>query len=139
MSTEQNKAIVRRVVDEVWNTVDMALLGEVFATDYVCHAPDQDGDREDYKTVVADIWLAAFPDTHLTIDDMVGEGDMLATRFTAVGTHQKEWLGVPATGKVTKMVGMVFSRFADGKIVEEWFLDDIAGALRQIGAIPEPE
>jgi len=132
---EQNKADIRRVIDEVWNRGNMAFLDDVCAPDYVCHMPGQDLDREGYKGM-AQSWLTVVPDNHVTIEDMVGEGDMLAFRYTMMGTHQKAWLGVSATGRRVRMVGMGFSRLADGKIVEEWFLDDIAGVLRQVGATP---
>lgn len=80
----------------------------------------------------------AFPDLHITVDDMIGEGDTIAWRLTVTGTHQSEFRGVPPTGREVTFGAQYFFRFEDGKIVERWTNFDRLGVLIQIGAIPAP-
>jgi steroid delta-isomerase-like uncharacterized protein len=83
-------------------------------------------------------YLAAFPDARFTIDDQFAEGDRVATRWTARGTHQGELAGISATGKEVTVTGLTFSRFEGGKIVEDWLIWDTLGMLVQLGAVPAP-
>ena len=77
-----------------------------------------------------------FPDIHMTAEDFVAEGDKVASRFEAQGTHNVEFSGVPATGKAVTVSGINIMRIADGKIVEHWVQYDVMGMMQQIGAIP---
>jgi steroid delta-isomerase-like uncharacterized protein len=88
------------------------------------------------------VWFGnAFPDLSCTVEDQVAEGDKVVSRWTLRGTHQGEFFGVPASGKRVEMSGIQVDRFAEesGKIVEEWAEFDLLGAMRQMGAIPEPQ
>ena len=82
------------------------------------------------------MFLKAFPDLHLTVEDMIAEGDKVVTRFTSRGTQTGAFMGIPPTGKQVTVSSIVIARIADGKIVEEWGLDDQMGMLQQLGVIP---
>lgn len=81
-------------------------------------------------------WRRAFPDWHSTLEEMVAEGDVVAGRWTGRGTHRGELQGIPATGKAVEAPGVVFYRFAGGRIVEFRGHFDIAGLMRQLGVFP---
>lgn len=84
-------------------------------------------------------WRDAFTEFHVTLDDLIAEGDEVAYRWTARGTHQGEFLGAASTGKKVTTTGMVFFRFTAGKISEGWTNWDVLGLMQQIGAIPAPK
>jgi len=134
---EANKAIARRVFEEFWNQGDLDVADEIFATDYVAHSPPNPEIRglEDFKQV-ASMYSAALPDIHYAVEDQIAEGDKVATRWTATGTHQGEFMGLPPTGEQVKATGISISRIASGKIVEERVNADFLGFMQQFGAIP---
>ena len=78
----------------------------------------------------------AFPDIHWVIEEMLGEGEKVFSRFTWHGTHRSEFFGVPATGKQITVKGMVVDRGVAGKMGESQFLMDCLRMMRQLGAIP---
>jgi steroid delta-isomerase-like uncharacterized protein len=138
MSTEDNKAKARRIIEEGWNQGNTAVFDELFAADYVGHDPSgpvhgPEGFKQLYAT-----YRAAFPDTHLTIEDQIAEGDKVVARWTASGTNQGPLMGIPPSGKRVTITGITITRFARGKIEEDWFNYDTLGMLQQIGAIPMP-
>jgi len=138
MSTEENKVNERRLVEEGWNQGNTAVFDELFAADYLGH--DTSGPMhgpEGFKQFYA-TYRTAFPDTHLTIEDQIAEGDTVASRWTATGTHQGPLMGIPPSGKRVRVTGITISRYASGKIAEEWFSYDTLGMLQQIGAVPAP-
>ena len=133
--SEQNKARIRRVIEEVYNRGDLALVDEVAASELVIHAGSQDiRGREGAKQYVAAL-RAGFPDLRFTIEDQVAEGDMVVTRWTARGTHGGEFQGVPATGREVRMAGTDIDRIVGGKVVECWTHVDELGLMRQLGAV----
>jgi predicted ester cyclase len=79
----------------------------------------------------------AFPDLHFTLEDMIAEGDKVAYRFTARGTHMGDFLGIAATGKQIVVAGTVITRIDAGKFQEDWETIDMLGLMQQLGAIPE--
>jgi steroid delta-isomerase-like uncharacterized protein len=136
MSTEDNKATDRRFIEEGWNQGNTAVFDELLAADYVGHDPSgpmhgPEGFKQLYVT-----YRTAFPDTHLTIEEQIAEGDMVASRWTATGTHQGPLMGIPPSGKRVTIAGITITRFASGKPAEAWFNYDTLGMLQQIGAIP---
>ena len=138
MSTEDNKAAIRRGIEEVWNQKNVAIVDEIAAPDYVSHSPTMTTHGlEQYKQLVM-MYFAAFPDLHLTIEDEIAEGDKVVTRVTARGTHQGSFMGIPPTGKHAVVTGIVIDRFANGKTVEAWTNLDDLGLLQQLGVIPVP-
>jgi steroid delta-isomerase-like uncharacterized protein len=142
MSTEDNKALVRRLIDEVWNQGNLALFDELYTPDFIFHDPGlpQVRTREEDKQWIAGI-LNAFPDFHITIEDLIAEGDQVVVRLTALGTNTGE-LGTPAphpaTGKHVTITGNVIARVANGQFVEIWHQVDWLGLFQQLGVIPAP-
>jgi steroid delta-isomerase-like uncharacterized protein len=142
MSTEQNKTLVRRYWEEVWNNGNLAAVNQLIATDFDGHPlpgePDVGRGPAGQKQLVG-MYRTAFPDLRMTIEDLTAEGDRVAVRWTARGTQTGEMMGIPATGKPTTVTGMVLNRLADGKIAEGWGNFDALGMLQQLGVIPTPE
>jgi len=137
MSVEENKSLSRRFLEEVWNKGNLALVDELLATDHVYRGPsgkDVHG-REEYKQRVSEI-RSAFPDIHITIDDVIAEGDKIAYRWTATATHKGEFRGIQPTGKKMTIWGIFFEHIVDGKFVESWERYDTLGLMRQLGVIP---
>ena len=81
----------------------------------------------------------AFPDVRVTVEDQVAEGEEVATRYTLVGTHRGELMGIPPTGNPVEIVGVAIDRLANGKIVESWDNYDALGMMQQLGVIPAPD
>ena len=131
MSTEQNKAIFRRLVDEVINTRNMDAADALMSPDYIGHFPGLPPVQglEAWKQLASGAYLSAFPDLHSTLEDVVTEGDKVVGRFTSRATHKDPLMGIPASGKPVTFGSIVIQRFADGKIVEEWHQDDMLGIL----------
>jgi steroid delta-isomerase-like uncharacterized protein len=140
MSAEENKTIVRRVFDEVINKGDLNVVDEVIASDYVYRSPGSPELRgpEGFKQLIM-MYRSAFPDLHLDVDELIAEGNTVVSRWTGRGTHEGEFMGIPPTGKQVSVTGVVISRFAGGKAVEDWELIDALTMLQQLGAIPAPE
>ena len=138
--SEENKALARRVVEEVWNQGDVGVVDETFAPDYREHnpRPGQDVGIDGYKGGVA-MMRSAFPDLHLDLQDIVAEGDRVAIRYTLHGTHDGELIGLAPSGKRVSSDGMVSARVKDGRIVERWGVQDMVTLLQQIGAFPAPQ
>jgi steroid delta-isomerase-like uncharacterized protein len=85
------------------------------------------------------MFLAAFPDAHLTVEDELAERNIVAARWTYQGTHKGEFMGMPTTGRQVSVKGMNFFRIVDGKIVENWSSFDMLSLLQQLGVIPAME
>ena len=136
MTIEQNKALIRRFYDEVWNKGNLDVAAEVFTEDYVRHDL-RPGTAllgpEGQKRIAAD-FRAAFPDLHMTVDFMLAEGDLVAARWTNEGTNTGPWGGVPPTGKHIRFCGVNIFRIANGKVVEIWNHRDDLGVMQQTGA-----
>ncbi len=135
-----NKDLVRRFAQEVLNDGNMAALEELVAADLVNHSPPPGvpADREGLRAFVLG-QRAAFPDFQMTVEDLIAEADKVVLRFTARGTHQGTFAGIPPTGKQVSISGINIYRVAGGKIVEAWAERDTFGMLRQLGAIPSPK
>src|SRR5919107_2052255 len=129
---EKNKALVRRFVEAQWEK-DLAALKQMMAPDFVDHSvlPGQGTTREDYLHDVAED-QAASPDAQLSIEDQISEGDKVTTRLAIHGTHDQEmFTGMPPTGVELKFTGIIITRVAGGKIVEEWSEGTYAYELAQ--------
>ena len=140
MSTEQNKASVRRLMEEVFNRGKTSLVDELFAPDFVEHEelpPGIPPGREAVKQLPA-IFRSAFPDFKVTIDDVIAEGDKVAVRSTWSGTHKGEFMGIAPTGKSVSFGVFDIIRIAGGKFVEHWGQMDNMGMMQQLGVIPAP-
>ena len=140
MSTEVNKAIVRRFVDEVQSKGNIDAIDELCSPGFVNHSapPGVPSNCEGVKQVTA-MFRQAFPDSYFTIEDMVAEGDKVATRKTFHGTHQGEFMGIPPTGQQVSIGLIDIVRIVDGKVVEHWSMGDNLGMMQQLDIIPTPE
>jgi steroid delta-isomerase-like uncharacterized protein len=138
MSTEDNKAVIHRLVDGL-NQHDAAVVDEVCAPDFAYHDPanPQVHSREDFKQFVTAM-IGAFPDLHFSIEDILAEGDRVAYRYTLRATHSGSWRGAPPTGKPITVTAISISRIHEGKIAEGWTNTDALGLVQQLGLIPAP-
>ncbi len=138
MSTEQHKAMDRRVYEEVWNGGNLAVIDELVAANYVDHDQEPTGALEGLEGLKQSVTMyrTAFPDVHFTVEDQIAEGDRVVTRWTARGTHQDAFMGIPPTGKQAMVTGISITRVASGKVVEGWTNFDALGLLHQLGAVP---
>jgi steroid delta-isomerase-like uncharacterized protein len=138
MSSEQNKAIVRRILEEPWKG-NLGVVDELVASDYVGHdpaSPEPLRGPEGVKEFIA-TYRTAFPNARITVEQQLAEGDMVATRWSARGTHDGELMGIQPTGKQVTVSGLTISRLFGGKIVEEYQNWDALGLLQQLDAVPE--
>ena len=136
---EINKAIVQRYVDEIQNGHSLEALDSIFADDFVDHMASSgglfvggmDGLKRGYAT-----FLNAFPDLHVTVEDMIAEGDKVVAYKTLTGTHRGTHLGISATDKRVQYQIISIYGIKNGKITEYWGLQDEMSLLRQFGVIP---
>ena len=140
MATDENKAIVRRYLQEVVSLGQFERTGEFVADTYVRHDPSQPAEVRGLAALAAlNVRLRApIPDLQLTIEDLLAEGDKVVTRLVARGTHRGELQGLAPTGRPVVATAIVIHRLAGGKIVEEWVQMDTLGLLQQLGAVPAP-
>ncbi len=140
MSAEETKAVARRINDEVWNQGDLDVIDELIADDAVISivgAPQEIRGPAGFREFVT-MYRTAFPDLRITIDEQIGEGDVVVNRWTATGTHEGELMGIAATGKQATTAGININRISGGKLVQGWGIFDQLGLLQQIGAIEVP-
>jgi steroid delta-isomerase-like uncharacterized protein len=140
MSTEENKALVRRYNEEVWSRGNVDAVDEMIAADLLWG--NEHVNAEGVKQFVTTI-RSVFPDFQVTIEDMIAEGDKVAVRMTHRATHLGEWkdspIGtIPPTGKQVAYTGIVVYRIANNRIVEDRAELDMLSLLQQLGAIPAP-
>jgi steroid delta-isomerase-like uncharacterized protein len=137
--SEQNKAVVRRIVEDHWNEKNPALIGELFAPNCAFQTPDGALQGEDGARLLYNAYATAFPDFRLTTDDMLADGNKVVVRYTFTGTHSGPLAAVPASGKHANVQGIVIFRLSGGKADEVHFLWDKFALLQQIGALPQVE
>jgi predicted ester cyclase len=137
MSVEQNQAALRQVIAEAFNKGNYSILRDHFNPDFVEH---QFGLHATIEGMQGDIQFLrnAFPDFHLTIEDMVAQGDQVWVRMTARGTNRGGFMG-PPNGKSFEIAVFDVVRFEDGKIVEHWGSPDRFAMLAQLGLLPQPQ
>jgi steroid delta-isomerase-like uncharacterized protein len=137
MSTEENMTTNRRFYEEVINQKHLSVVDEVAGEEYVSHSfpPGLPPGREGLKAFIS-AFHAAFPDGQLSIDQMIAEGDTVATRLTFRGTHTGDFLGIPSTGKQVVVPALDMARYTHGKLVEHWGGPDQMSLMQQLGVIP---
>jgi len=143
MSTAEvttNKATFRRFRDAM-NTCDMEFISktidELVEPDATIRTP-LPGDATGAE-VLKHVWavlLRAFPDLHLTVEDLIGEEDKVVARIVVTGTHLGEYMGMEPTGKSIAYDEIFIFRFANGRVVETWGVVDVFSQMRQLGVIP---
>ena len=137
--SEENKALVSRIHEELFEKHNVSIIDEVCTPDYVDHSipPDQDQGREGSKQMLT-MFLSAFPDMKMSVEDMIAEGDKVVARGTASGTHQGEMMGIPPTGKHIAIPFIEISRLSGGKLAERWEQTDMLGMMQQLGVVQPP-
>ena len=139
MSTESNKALARREMEEFEGQGRLAVANELLAPDYRLHFPGFPTlDREGHKQVVT-AFRAAFPDMTVTVEAQVAEVDRVANQLIMRGTHQGPFQGIPATGRAVTVTGNNLMRIEGGQIKELWGYLDTLGKMQQLGVIPAPQ
>jgi steroid delta-isomerase-like uncharacterized protein len=136
--SEANKALIRRLVEEIQNQHNVDAFDEFFAPSFVNYdpLPGLPGTLEGAKQLHR-MLFAAFPDLKMTIHDQAADGDKVWTRKTASGTHQGELLGVPATGKHVSWNIIDVMTIRNGKVTEHWVVADVMSLMQQLGAVPQ--
>lgn len=138
MSTlHENKQLVRRMEDEIFNKRNLAAIDEFISADYVLRtAPEgMASDREAVRAAMS-AYVGAFSDLRISIEKLVAEDDVVVGVFTFTGTQDGELFGLPPTGKKISARQIAVYRIADGQVVEEWEVSDQLGLMQQLGAIP---
>jgi steroid delta-isomerase-like uncharacterized protein len=137
--SEQNKTVVRRLFEELWNKGTLPVADELIAPTYTHHdtaTPDVGRGPESEKKRVT-MYRNAFADFRLTIEDIIAEGETVMARWTCRGAHKGELNGIAPTGKQISISGVTVVRVASGKIVEGWVNWDALSLMQQLGVVPE--
>ena len=138
--SEQNKRVVRRLMEEAVGGGDLALVDDLVAANFVGHASSpgmEEHGIQAYKHFITAL-RQAFPDLQITVEDQVAEGDKVVSRWRARGTHTGEYFGIPPSGKQGQITGINIDRVVDGKTAECWGEQDNLGIMQQIGAVTAP-
>ena len=133
---EENKAMVRRFIDEIFMKGDFDAVDELLTDDFTPHTwgqmpPGRDGLKDAIERVKSGI-----SDPKMTIEDVIAEGDLVAVRLTSSATHTGEFMGMPATGKTYEIGEIHIFRFRDGQVAEHWHQADFMGMMKQLEAAP---
>jgi predicted ester cyclase len=143
MSTEQNKAIVRRYIEEVWNQQNFGAIYELFVPNYTIHQGSQ-SIKTSHEALKQGIVAAhdTFPDFHMTIDNLVGQGDKTAAHWTNSGTQKgslrlpESQQNIPASDKKVEFAESAIFRIEGSRIAEGWYVSDRLSMLQQLGVVP---
>src|SRR4051812_31221368 len=139
MPAEENKAIMRRYFG-VFEQGNIDLLDELLASAYLNHTPatpEVPTGPEGIKGVVS-MFRGGIPDLRVVVEDMIAEGDKVATRYTLEGTHRGELFGVPPTGQRLSIKSMTVKRVSEGKVRDHWRVSDNLEMMQQLGVVPVP-
>jgi steroid delta-isomerase-like uncharacterized protein len=137
MSTEQLKTAAQNFIEKGLNQKDLSALEAYFGPDLIDHAlppglpPGLEG-----RKMFASALVAAFPDLHVQVEDLVAEGGKVVTRYSVHGTHNGELMGIPPTGRQVSIGGIAIDRFENGRSIEHWEFYDQMGMMQQLGVIP---
>ncbi len=133
-----NKTIIRRLYEEVWNKRKLEVISEIVSPSHALHGPNISGSSigpEAYKRQFL-LFLAGYSDLHFTIDDIIAEKDKVVACWTFSGTHRGDFMGIPATNKKVSMDGMTIHHVAGGKIMDSYGNWDALGMMQQLGVVP---
>jgi steroid delta-isomerase-like uncharacterized protein len=136
--SEQNKAIVRRLFEELWNKGNLSVADQLFSPNYAHHDPStlDFGRGPESERKRATLYRTAFPDLQLTIEDLLAEGETVMARWSCRGTHKGDLSGIAPTGKQFNISGVTIARLANGKMAEGWVNWDAQGLMQQLGVVP---
>ena len=140
MSSEENKALVRRLFEEGLNQNKPDVFYELIAPNFVIYnqPPGFPHDREGFRQLFA-MYRNSFPDLHVTFEAEFADGDYVIHRGYGTATHTGEFQGIPPTGKQIEIEFIHIWRVVNGKAVENWVQMDMLGLMQQLGVIPTPE
>ncbi len=133
----RNKAVARRVFEEIFNDGRFQVADEIYATDFVNHGVHRDARLKEDQDAARG-WRLAFPDLKMTVVQEIAEGDLVTVLWTGTGTNTGEGNGLPATGKKIQARGITIWRIVNGKITEEWSEFDQLRIMKDLGLIPPP-
>jgi steroid delta-isomerase-like uncharacterized protein len=136
MSAEENKDLVRRYIEEVWNGHNLDAIDELVSPEYFNHAASTAEYQRGGAKLAVEWLLSVFPDHRFEIEDAAADGNTVAVRGTMGGTHEGELLGIAPTGKRVAVQQTHWFRVADGKVAEHWAVRDDLGMMRQLGVMP---
>jgi predicted ester cyclase len=158
MSTDDNKAMARRVIEEAWNQGNLSVFTELFGPDMLTATPERHTQNEKELQQTMRLYRAAFPDLQVVINDLLADGEQVVARFTAAGTHTgvvqgvagaeaiaglpseedayRKLLLISPTGRAVTFEGIALFGFSNGKVSSFWVLWDEIALLRQVGALP---
>ncbi len=136
MSAEENKDLVRRYIEEVWNGHDLAAIDELVSPEYFNHAASTAEYQRGGAKLAVEWLLSVFPDHRFDIEDAAADGNTVAVRGTMGGTHEGDLMGIAPTGKRVAVQQTHWFRVADGKVAEHWAVRDDLGMMRQLGVMP---
>jgi len=133
--SSQVKALATQILENLYSKGDMSVVDEIVSNDYVYRAPGLEvrgpGELKEFVTE----YRTAFPDLNVRIDDMLIDGEKVATCFTMSGTHEGDFDGLAPTHKTVEATGVLISRYENGKLVEDWDQFDMLGLLQQLGVV----
>jgi steroid delta-isomerase-like uncharacterized protein len=138
LSVEQNKAWVRRFMEEAFNKGNMNIIDELIAPGFVEHNPfpGQGAGIEGVRQLFAGL-RTGFPDLHVVVDDIIAEGEKVVVLSTMKGTNKGSWMKMPPTGKQINVAGVDIVRISSGKAVEHWGVTDALTMMQQLGIVPQ--
>ena len=128
----------RRFIEDILGTGDWSSADDVLQPDVVMYHPSSPEPIRGREAVQGFLGMfrTGMPDLSLSVDDITGDGERVAARWSAHGTHTEEMFGIPPTGKRLDIHGISFFRFADGKIAEDWVEENTLSVLQQLGVVP---
>ena len=132
----ENRAVVMRYVEEVWNGHDLGAIDRLVSPEYVNHAAGTEEYRHGGARRAVEWMLCVFPDHRFEVEDAAADGQTVALRGTMVATHEGELMGIAPTGRRVAARQSHWFRVADGKLAEHWAVRDDLGMLRQMGVLP---
>jgi steroid delta-isomerase-like uncharacterized protein len=135
--SEQNKAVVRRIVEEHWNKKNAALVSQLFAPNVSLETPDGVLTGLEGASFLLQAYATAFPDFQLITDDLLADGNQVVLRWTFIGTHRGQLADLGATGRQVRVPrGIAIFRIDEGKVAQGHFAWDKYALLQQLGALP---
>ena len=138
MMTVDNKAIIRRFYEELWDERNLEIIDQMVAPSHALQVPSHSGSAMGpaaYKSQIQ-MYRQGFPDLEFTIEDLIGEGEKVVCCWTMSGTHQGEFMGVPATGKRMSVDGVTIHNVTNGKIMDSYVSLNLWDMMQQLGTIP---
>ena len=134
MSIEANKAQTMEIIKNGWNRGDMEALDILISPDFINHTSDNPREGRDGFKARVQMIRTAFPDWKLVVEEMIGEGDLVVTRWRANGTHRGRFAEIEPSGRQIEVTGIAIDRVIGGQRVEGWVQWDMMGLLRQLTA-----